>query len=124
MYAGYTLEMNDFVKANSGMASRIAYTFTFQDYTPDELYDIFALKVRLANMFIHPDAVKPIKKIIEWGSNRKNFGNGRYIDKLFQRTLTKHATLNLPKKEILILRRESVPSVEEVMQTFGKFLGQ
>lgn len=123
MFAGYTLEMNDFVKCNSGIASRIAYTFQFQDYTVDELYDIFKLKVKLAGMNIAPDAEKPIRKIIEWGSNRKNFGNGRYVDKLFQRTLTKHASLNLPKKEILTIKKASVPSVEDIMQTFGRFMG-
>ena len=121
--AGYTLEMNDFVKVNSGIASRIAYTFQFQDYNEEELYEIFKLKIRLANMYISPQAEKPIKDIIEWGSKRKNFGNGRYIDKLIQRTLTKHATLNLPRKSILTLKRESIPTVEEIMQTFGKFIG-
>ena len=123
MFAGYTLEMNDFVKCNSGIASRIAYTFQFQDYTVDELYDIFKLKVKMAGMYIAPNAERPIRKIIEWGSSRKNFGNGRYIDKLFQRTLTKHATLNLPKKEILTITKDSVPTVEELMASFGRFMG-
>lgn len=123
MFAGYTLEMNDFVKANSGMQSRIAYTFTFLDYTTQELYDIYKLKVKLAGMSIDKGAEAPIKKIIEWGHGRKNFGNGRFIDKLFQNTLTKHATLNLPKKELLTIRKESIPSVEEIMQKFGRFMG-
>jgi len=123
MFAGYTLEMNDFVKANSGMQSRIAYTFTFNDYTNDELYQIFELKIRQAGMFIAPDAVMPIKKIIEWGSGRRNFGNGRFVDKLIQNTLTKHATLNLPKKELLTIKKQSVPSVEEIMRKFGRFMG-
>lgn len=123
MFAGYTLEMNDFVKSNSGIASRIAYTFSFENYSIEELYDIFKLKVRLSGMKIAPEAEKAIIKIIEWGSGRKNFGNGRYIDKLFQRTLTKHATLDLSKKEILTIKKESVPTVEEIMQTFGRFMG-
>lgn len=123
MYAGYSLEMNDFVKANSGMQSRIAYTFQFVDYTQEELYQIFELKVKLAGMTIDKNAVAPIKRIITWGSARKNFGNGRFIDKVFQNTLTKHSTLNLPKKEILTIRKESIPSVEEIMQKFGRFMG-
>lgn len=123
MFAGYTLEMNDFVRSNSGIASRIAYTFQFKDYSTKELYDIFDLKTRLSHMFIQPQAEEAIMKIIEWGRNRKNFGNGRYIDKLFQRTLTKHAALNLPPKDILTIRKESVPTVEEIMKTFGRFLG-
>lgn len=123
MFAGYTLEMNDFVKCNSGIASRIAYTFQFPDYDVNELYEIFELKVKQANMTIDKEAEKPIRKIIEWGAGRRNFGNGRYIEKLFQKTLTKHSTLNLPKKEILTIKKESVPSVEEIMQNFGRFMG-
>lgn len=123
MFAGYTLEMGDFVKVNSGIASRIAYTFQFKDYTVDELYQIYELKARLSGLTIAKDAKPEIRKIIEWGHTRKNFGNGRYIDKLLQRTLTKHATLNIPKKEMLTLRKESIPHVEEIMETFGRFLG-
>lgn len=92
-------------------------------HTPEELYQIFELKVRLAGMGIDKNAVGPVKKIIDWGSSRKNFGNGRFIDKLFQNTLTKHATLNLPKKELLTIRKESVPTIEEIMQKFGRFMG-
>lgn len=123
MFAGYTLEMGEFVKSNSGIASRIAYTFQFQDYNNDELYAIFELNAKKAGMTIAPDAVRPIKKIIEWGSGRKNFGNGRYIEKLFQRTLTKHAMQDIPDEEILVLHKNSIPDVEEIMKTFGRFLG-
>jgi len=122
MFAGYTLEMNDFVKSNSGIASRIAYTFQFQDYNQEELLDIYCLKVGLANMFIDDAAFPLLRKAIEWGSRRDNFGNGRFIDKLFQRTLTKHATLNLPRKEILTLKKESIPTEEEIRETFGRFM--
>lgn len=123
MFAGYTLEMNDFVKANSGMQSRIAYTFTFSDYSVEELYQILELKVKAAGMQISKKAKPSIIKILEWGHGRKNFGNGRFVDKLFQNMLTKHATLGLPKKELLIFRTESIPTIEEIMQKFGRFMG-
>lgn len=37
IFAGYALEMQEFVRSNSGIASRIAYTFEFQDYNQEEL---------------------------------------------------------------------------------------
>ena len=43
IFAGYSKEMQEFIRANSGIQSRIGYTFEFADYTEDELYDIFDL---------------------------------------------------------------------------------
>ena len=44
IFAGYKDEMKSFVDSNPGIASRIGYTFDFQDYTMDELVEIFYLK--------------------------------------------------------------------------------
>ncbi|WP_322382310.1 AAA family ATPase, partial [Clostridium perfringens] len=38
--AGYTKEMEDFLKINSGLKSRFNYTVDFEDYTPIELLEI------------------------------------------------------------------------------------
>ena len=40
IFAGYTKEMNEFLKANSGLASRIPNKVTFEDYTTAELIQI------------------------------------------------------------------------------------
>ena len=39
--AGYPKEMQDFLNSNSGITSRIGYTLEFDDYTTDELIEIF-----------------------------------------------------------------------------------
>lgn len=38
--AGYTKEMNEFLKANSGLKSRFNHILEFEDYTAEELYEI------------------------------------------------------------------------------------
>ena len=40
IFAGYTREMMEFLKTNSGLASRVPHTFDFEDYTPDEIVQI------------------------------------------------------------------------------------
>ena len=115
IFAGYSKEMQEFIRANSGIQSRIGYTFEFADYTEDELFDIFKLKANKIGLKTNKTAETKLREIINFGRNRKNFGNGRYIDNILQKTLTKQATLDLDDKDILNLTEESIPTIEEIL---------
>lgn len=117
MFAGYTLEMRSFVESNSGISSRISYIFKFEDYSPDELYRIFLLKIGFIGMDLAPEAEETVRKICKFASGRKNAGNGRFIDNLIQKALTKHALLHLPQSQIMTLQKKSIPAVEDIMST-------
>lgn len=117
MFAGYSLEMRTFVESNSGISSRINYIFKFEDYSPSELFDIFMLKLGSCGMTLDPDAKVPVEKLCKFASGRKNAGNGRFIDNLIQKALTKHALLDLKGDDILVLNKKSIPSVEDIMAT-------
>lgn len=115
IFAGYSKEMQEFIQANSGIQSRIGYTFEFADYTEDELFEIFKLKAEKINLSITDDVASRIRELINFGRNRKNFGNGRYIDNILQKTLTKHSGLELKDKELLKLTKDSIPTIEEIL---------
>ena len=115
IFAGYSKEMQEFIRANSGIQSRIGYTFEFADYTEEELFEIFKLKLKKMGLTIAEDAVVPLKEIINFGRNRKNFGNGRFVDNILQKTLTKQAGLNLSNDDIFILKKNSIPTIEEII---------
>lgn len=117
MFAGYNLEMRSFVESNSGISSRINYIFKFEDYSPEELYDIFLLKLGFIGMDIDPEAVLPVQKLCKFASGRKNAGNGRFVENLIQKAITKHALLNLPQDKIMTLTKQSIPTVEDIMKT-------
>lgn len=40
IFAGYTKEMEEFLKTNPGLTSRVPNKFVFEDYTPDEIVEI------------------------------------------------------------------------------------
>ena len=40
IFAGYTKEMEQFLKTNPGLKSRVPNTFVFEDYSPDEIAEI------------------------------------------------------------------------------------
>ena len=117
MFAGYNLEMKQFIESNSGIASRISYIFKFEDYSPEELFDIYKLKLGFIGMTSNEEADEAVRKLCKFASGRHNVGNGRFIDNLIQKALTKHSLLNLEGDAILTITKKSIPNVEEIMAT-------
>ena len=115
VFAGYTKEMQEFIASNSGIQSRIGYTFEFADYTENELYDIYKLKAKKASFEVDVAAESRVRELINFGRNRRNFGNGRYIDNIFQKTLTKHSTITNEDEKLLVIKEESIPSIDEIL---------
>ena len=117
MFAGYTVEMDDFIRSNSGIESRISYTFNFPDYTTDELLEILQLKVSKTGMEMTAEASDAARKVLKTVTGRRNFGNGRFCDKMLQAILTKHASAVSNGAELMVIGINSIPAIEEIMQT-------
>jgi len=85
--AGYTDEMNRFIQSNPGLQSRFTRFFFFDDYKPDELFQIFQFQCKEAKYIISPDAEQQLLQFFdEIYSNRdKSFGNGRWVRNFFQK---------------------------------------
>lgn len=103
IFAGYTKEMQDFLDSNSGIVSRIGYTLEFDDYTNEELKDIFKGMVNKAGFILEDNALEEVDKLINENRNNKNFGNARFIRNVFEKTVINHAsnTKNNKNKKIL-----------------------
>lgn len=105
--AGYKREMSEFLNTNSGISSRIGYTFDFEDYSVEELEDILKLKLSLLGYTIEDDALSNCKTLIKKARNIIDFGNGRFIDNLIQGIVMKHSdrldiiSNGCPSKEVL-----------------------
>ena len=92
IFAGYTKEMQGFLNANSGIASRIGYTLEFEDYTEDELLQIFKNMVIKSGFDITKEAEKEALQVIREYKDTKNFGNSRFARSLYEKTVIKHAS--------------------------------
>ena len=103
IFAGYTKEMQDFLDSNSGIVSRIGYTLEFDDYTNEELIEIFKSFVKKAGFELEEDAVEVVNKLIVENRNMKNFGNARFMRNMFEKTVINHAknTRNNKSKKVL-----------------------
>lgn len=82
--AGNNERMQEFMKINEGLKSRIPYWIEFPDYTADELTDIFRLMLQERGLSATDDAIREAHYIFEKVRNADNFGNGRYVRKLIE----------------------------------------
>ena len=104
IFAGYTKEMQDFLDSNSGIVSRIGYTFEFDDYTEDELVEIFIGMMKKAGFEVEEEALLYLREIIKKNKDMKNFGNARFIRNIYEKSIIKHAFNTKNKKQRKILR--------------------
>ena len=112
IFAGYKDEMQNFLNINPGITSRIGYTFDFEDYTSSELTQIFYKKITSMGFQFIEDCEIKLNEIFNYFSKRKAFGNGRFVDKLIQATILKHANNN--QDDIEKLQITDIPSIKEL----------
>lgn len=103
IFAGYSKEMDAFLKSNSGIVSRIGYTMEFKDYNLDELILILKSMFKKAGFFIDEGAIEKAKEIIEEYRHTEGFGNARFVRNLYEKAVIKHATntANAKSKKVL-----------------------
>ena len=99
IFAGYKKEMEDFIKMNSGLKSRVNTYVQFDDYIEKELLTMFMNRVKRVNknnnskdkLNLSIKTVKKIRNIIKEGMKEKDFGNGRFVKNIFDITMMNHA---------------------------------
>ncbi len=79
--AGYTDNMEAFLKANPGLRSRFDKILKFEDYSPEELLNIAMLMLEEVNMTPDEEAKEHLAKYLNfiYGYRDKYFGNARTV---------------------------------------------
>ena len=68
--AGYAEEMDAFLNVNQGLASRLSHEVVFEDYSDDELADIFAHILEQRHLILEDGGMDAVKTLI--ADKRKN----------------------------------------------------
>jgi SpoVK/Ycf46/Vps4 family AAA+-type ATPase len=91
--AGYTDQMHDFIDSNPGLKSRFTQTIHFDDYTPDELTQIFMNLAQEKNFTIDNTTQSAVHQQFEqlYLRRDKNFGNARVARQIFDETVEKQS---------------------------------
>lgn len=112
--AGYTKEMKDFMKANSGLESRFPLFVEFPDYTANELYQIGCKMITARGFKLTKDSDRSFETEI---ANQKqhaseNAGNGRMvrnlIDEIIRKQSVRIADVNVNEQELTIIQPEDI----------------
>ncbi len=118
IFAGYSKEMNDFLRSNSGIVSRIGYTMEFKDYTLDELITILISMFEKSGFIVDESAIRKAKEIISEFMKVENFGNARFVRNLYEKSIIKHASNTEKETEKLILK--TITEKDIVTDNLGK----
>ena len=91
--AGYTDNMHDFIDSNPGLKSRFTQTIHFDDYTPDELTQIFLNLAKAKNFTVDEETQATIHRQFEqlYLRRDKNFGNAREARRIFDQAVEKQS---------------------------------
>ena len=82
--AGYTADMQDFLDANAGLASRFAKTFEFENYSPDELVLIAQRIARMDDYVLAPGVEVGLHEWFIQIERGESFGNAREARRLLE----------------------------------------
>ena len=91
--SGYPNLMSDFINSNPGLQSRFNKYISFDDYTIDELVEIFKKMCIDSGYIPTEDAILYFRKVFteKYNNRTSNFGNAREVRNYFERAITNQA---------------------------------
>ena len=116
--AGYGDEMTRFINSNPDLKSRFSRYFHFEDYTPQELVEIFYIFCERHNYTL-TEAAKEVlltrfKELYDYRD--KSFGNGRLVRNMFEKAIEKQANrlVNIPHINPYVMQQILPEDVEKL----------
>jgi SpoVK/Ycf46/Vps4 family AAA+-type ATPase len=121
--AGYSGNMQHFLEINPGLRSRFANIIEFPDYDTNDLLNI-AEKFYSEQDYILTDGAKnELRILFDRAKKAENFGNGRFVRNVYEKTLNNQA-MRISKKEVYdtelltLITDEDVKTVLEESEVF------
>ena len=139
--AGYTDQMHDFIDSNPGLKSRFTQTIHFDDYTPDELTEIFLNLAKGKNFTVDDETKAAIHRQFEqlYLRRDKNFGNAREARRVFNEAVERQSQrlvklmndpgfqesdmFSLTKDDLPMAQSEAARPLDEVLNELDEFVG-
>lgn len=121
--AGYDTHMKKFIDSNPGLKSRFSRYIHFEDYSADELFEIF-LALCIKNEYkISDDAKHAINDYFSSITRcpKEDFGNGRFVRNFFENVMTVQAnrlarSSNVTTDMLVTIEHEDIFVAKESMK--------
>ena len=112
--AGYDGLMEKFIRSNPGLESRFNRYLHFDDYSLDEMLEIFKMRCGKSSYILASDAEQDVKDFIyDENADGVTFGNARGVRNLFEQILTAQANrlaqlASVTKDDLMTITRADV----------------
>lgn len=115
--AGYPKEMKIMLESNPGIESRVSEIFEFEDLNVEELLEVAELYCDDNKYELSEEARERLKAVItrDVAAKDKNFGNGRYVNKLMETAINTRMASRLSKiffptyDQLVTIEAEDIP---------------
>lgn len=119
--AGYSQEMEELLKSNSGFESRIAFKIDFSDYTEAELYQIFKNMLKAEGFKLSRNCKQTVLDFFnnEIKCNKDNFSNARLVRNLTEKIKMEQANriIKQKSKDLDLIIADDITAVVEKIKT-------
>ena len=99
IFAGYPEKMKGFLNMNEGLRSRIGCHVKFENYSEDELMEILELMCKDKKFSFTDGAKKIAREEIAKHIDDKDFGNGRFVRNIIERSMMKQSVRIVSRDE-------------------------
>lgn len=89
--AGYKKEMDALIGSNTGLQSRIKYYFTFEDYSVEELWQIFKLMASEKGFAVEDELKDHFVSQMLAEMQKPNYGNARTVRNVLDKVIDNHS---------------------------------
>lgn len=113
--AGYKDKMTTMLKTNPGLKDRFPLTFTFEDYTKDELMEIACGLLKSENFKLTNEAYNRLYVLIEKvvANRDEYFGNGRWVHNLINQGIIRSMAKRVMQTQPNQINIETLSRIEE-----------
>lgn len=122
--AGYDNEMKQLINSNPGIFSRIKHYMWFQNYSIQELQQIFVHMANEGNFCVDETALLRFAERMKIEQGRQNFGNARSVRNCLEKAIDKHAVniMNhiLDKSKTYMICGEDIDEMQTHTRDFSR----
>ncbi len=116
--AGYYDDMQNFLNQNPGLTSRFPNVIEFEDYSTDELLRIAEGMYAEQGYVLRNDAITLLRQVFDEGKKQPQFGNGRYVRNIFEKSLNSQA-MRLSHTKTMNAETLSTITAEDIKEVFA-----
>lgn len=114
--AGYENEMKKFIDSNPGLSSRFNTYLHFEDYTGEELYNIFLKMIDDSEYRLTEEASNQVRNYLEDSETNKFTGNARDVRNLFDKVIRElnrrlEGVKNPTRDDLITITEDDLPFV-------------